>query len=68
MATEGVILTSAEVADELGVQHDTVRKYVQRGLLHPLKNIGSAYVFLSSEFKRFQKSRRKGPGRPRIHG
>jgi excisionase family DNA binding protein len=55
-------LTAAEVAVILKLKPDTVRKHVQRGLLRPSRKVGQAYLFTSSEVRRFQKDRKK-PGR-----
>jgi len=58
------IYDSRSAAEYLGVKTDTVRKYVERGLLRPWDGWGGqAHLFLETELKRFQIERR-GRGRP----
>lgn len=53
------MLTTNDVAENLGVEPDTVRKYVQRKLIKPNRMIGNTHIFLESEVKRFSRARRK---------
>ena len=57
------IFTTEDAAEYLDLKPDTVRKYVQRGLLTYWKTIGQAYLFTQAELDRFNDNRR-GPGNP----
>lgn len=58
------IFDSHAAAVYLGLKPDTIRKYVQRGVLWPSGTVGVAYIFEQAELDRFQASR-KSSGRPR---
>ena len=51
------LYTSIEAAFRLGLKPDTVRKLVQRNLLHPHKTIGRSYLFRQSELDRYSKEK-----------
>lgn len=55
------IFTTREAADYLDFAEDTVRKYIQRGLIFAEK-IGPLYIVRKSECDRYLRERR-GPGR-----
>jgi len=56
------IYSTSTAADFLGLQQDTVRQYVHRGILKPIGSIGRGYVFEESELKRYQ-TEKKSRGR-----
>lgn len=54
------LFTTTDVAAETGLKPDTIRKFVQRGVIRPQDSmIGNAYIFSESELKRFKRSRRR---------
>ena len=55
-------LTTTEAAARLGLSHETVRRYINRGLLRGYKR-GRDWFILQSELERFMRTRRR-PGRP----
>jgi len=57
------IYDSQAAAVYLTLSPHSVRKYVQRGILRPLRSIGRAYIFSREELDRFRNSRRSA-GRP----
>lgn len=63
ISTREELFTSAEAALYLGLQPDTVRKLVQRGLLTFNSQIGNSYLFIRSELDRYKKDR-SPPGNP----
>jgi predicted site-specific integrase-resolvase len=62
-AFHGDLVDSAGVAKRFAVEIDTVRKWVQRGLLRPKGTIGRAYLFDQKEVDRFSAVKRT-PGNP----
>jgi len=58
MAKRPTIFDSHAAAEYLGLSVDTIRKYVQRGILTPQQTIGVAYVFSRSELDRYLRDRR----------
>lgn len=56
------IYTTREAADYLGFAEDTVRKYIQRGLINAEK-MGPVYVVRKSECDRY-KAAKRNEGRP----
>lgn len=58
MAKKPPIFDSHAAAEYLGLSVDTIRKYVQRGILTPQQTIGVAYVFSRSELDRYLRDRR----------
>lgn len=62
------LYTSAEAADYIGLGIDSVRRYVQRGLITPCElRVGTANLFSKAELDRFLREKRR-PGRPRKTG
>ena len=62
------LISANEAARRLNVQADTVRKYVQRGILTPAASkqgrTGRAYLFDAAAIASYLTSRRQ-PGKPR---
>lgn len=58
MAKKPSIFDSHAAAAYLGLRPETIRKYVQRGILTPQQTIGVAYVFSRSELDRYLRDRR----------
>jgi hypothetical protein len=58
------IFDSNAAAAYLGLKPDTIRKYVQRGVLWPSGTVGLSYFFEREELDRFQQSRKRS-GRPK---
>lgn len=63
--TKEEIFTSAEAAEYLGLQTDTVRKLVQRDLLKFCGQIGKSYIFERSELDRYNREKLP-PGNPEL--
>lgn len=57
------LLTTAQVADLLGVKPDTVKRYIHRGLIKASK-FGRDWLIAPEAVEQYAKTRRK-PGRPR---
>lgn len=62
------LISANEAARRLGVQSDTVRKYVQRGILTPAAErqgqTGRAYLFDAAAIASYLETRRQ-PGKPK---
>jgi len=58
MAKQPPIFDSHAAAEYLGLSAETIRKYVQRGILTPQQTIGVAYVFSRSELDRYLRDRK----------
>lgn len=63
--TSEKIYTSPEIAKALGLKVDTVRQYVRRGVLKPLRKIGQTYLFTDSERERYEQERQPA-GNPNL--
>lgn len=61
----GNLVDTVGLASQLRVATDTVRKWVQRGLLKPKCSIGRAYLFDEPEINRFLAEKRP-PGNPNL--
>lgn len=61
--TKEMLLTSKEAAEFLGLEPNTIPKYVRRKLLVPYSQVGRSFVFSKSECERFKETRRS-PGNP----
>ena len=61
--THAKLMTTPEAADYLGLAEDTVRKYIQRGLIRPFDTVGRAYLISEAELNRYkiEKSPRGNP-------
>ena len=57
-STSSFYFDSKRAAAFLGLSCESIRKYVQRGILRPQDTIGRAYVFSREELERFQAIRR----------
>lgn len=57
------MLTTTAASRILGVQPQTVTRYIERGLI-VAKKYGRDYLIASEELERFKRERRK-PGKPR---
>lgn len=63
IVTREKLYLTPEAAKFLKVAEDTVRKYIQRGLIKPLTTAGHAYLIEESELRRYNRERR-GRGNP----
>lgn len=62
---EDKLLTVQAAARTLGVSHMTIRRWIDNGVLHPIRP-GREYLIDRDELERFRDpSRRPQPGRPR---
>lgn len=58
-------LTSQQIAKQLNVTPQRVTGLIRAGLLKALpEKVGGTWLVLKSEFQRFQRRPRRGPGRP----
>ena len=57
ITTKSTILTTAEAAEKLGMARDTVRKYIQRGLIKPFAMVGSSHLVTVEEIERYRRTR-----------
>lgn len=57
MKLAGVAMTTTEAATYLGFAEDTVRRYIQRGLIQARK-FGPVYLVTKMECDRYRKQRR----------
>jgi excisionase family DNA binding protein len=62
---EGKLLTVQSAAREIGVSHMTIRRWIENGVLHPIRP-GREYLIDRDELELFRDpAKRPQPGRPR---
>lgn len=52
------VISTAEAATLLGVKQDTVRKWIQRGLIKPAATVGQSYLLSEKVCRAFKRKKR----------
>ena len=57
--SESPILSVTEAAARLGLSPHSIRKYIQKGLIHPIATVGGVHLLTEEECDRYGRERKR---------